>query len=216
MADVSETEKLSIVQVIDLYKFYYQTTEHNSKSRMQTNLFFWTINTGVIISIGYIVKSEMPSSLFDIFFFFVIILLMSGVGISYLWLRLLHIHTKNSKIKFTVLKQIEEKYFANKVLNLEYLPKQEKLPNPGIKFDFFTFFTAERMIFDVETENFYSKKRLNYWESCVPFMFSIIYGGSLAGIFGYYLQSWSIALIVIVSTIFWGKYLWKIFNKKRS
>lgn len=90
--------------LIEQYKLYLESADHNSERRHTANSFFLTINTALIAFVSY-VSLESNSDTSDKLYW---VVALAGVALSYMWYRLIHSYRDLNSAKFKIIHEIEK------------------------------------------------------------------------------------------------------------
>ena len=102
--------------ILDQYLAYVQTTAETSRTRLQTNAFFLTLNTALVAGIAVMLFESRSAFLLATGF----IGLLAGMVLSVVWMRIIKSYRAINSAKFKVIGDMEERLPASPVWRAEW------------------------------------------------------------------------------------------------
>ena len=91
--------------LIEQYKLYVQMADQISARRQTASSFFFSINTAILVFIGYVQSADEQAPLME----FRWLVAIAGVALCYMWYRLIKSYRDLNSAKFAVIQEIERR-----------------------------------------------------------------------------------------------------------
>jgi len=86
--------------ILEQYKMYVQTADNVSARRISTSRYLLTLSVALIAAYGF--QSSFPDHWYEI------ALAPVGVGVSYLWYKIIKSHRDLNRVKFNLIHELEQ------------------------------------------------------------------------------------------------------------